>query len=179
MEAGFIKNDMVRDNDMMGGNIITLIPLMIGRLPKEGTKRRSGCKLVRISGREVGIASTFECTKVIIGGRSTKESKVGSGSTNRHGGKAIEQVGGGVQRLSPKASGDRGLELQGAHDVVGGLNHAQPCHFGKSVGAKHAKLNTVSEKGAGGRVIKLAPVVTLNSLNNATELSKHPGKSER
>jgi hypothetical protein len=90
----------------------------------EVTTRRAGCKLVGSSGREVGIASTPEDTKVIIGGTSTKESKVRSGSTNCLGGKAIEQIGGCVQGLGLEASGNRGLEHQGAHDVVGGPNHA-------------------------------------------------------
>lgn len=55
-----------------------------------------------------------------------------------------------MQGLSLEASGNRGLEHQGAHDIIGGPNHALSLIIhGKSVGARHVKLNTASEKRSG------------------------------
>ena len=96
---------MTGDNDTMRRKIITPIPLMVRRVSEEDTSR-TRCELVRCGGREVGIAGTPKNSKVIIGGRGAKESEVRCGGANRLGGKAIEQVGGGVHSLSPEARRD-------------------------------------------------------------------------
>lgn len=54
------------------------------------------------SGIEIRIASAPEHAKVIIGGRGTKESKVGGGVMNRLGGEAIEQIGSSGQPSSER-----------------------------------------------------------------------------
>ena len=146
-EGGLIENDMTGDNDTTRRKVIAPIPLMIRRIPKEDATSRTRCELVRCGGREVGIAGTPKNSKVIIGGRSAKESKGRCRSAHRLGRKAIEQVGGGVQGLSPEASRDRGIKQQGAHDVVGGTNHALSLAIlSRGVRARHAKLDTVRKK---------------------------------
>jgi hypothetical protein len=59
----------------------------------------------------------------VIARRGTEEGVVwrrsGTGSER----KTVEEVGGGVQALSPEASRKRGLKQNGAHGVVGGANH--------------------------------------------------------
>ena len=97
---------MTRDEDTMRGKVIAPIPLMIRRVPKKDATSRMRCELVRCGVREVGVASAPKDSKVIIGGRGAKESEVRCGSANRLGGKAIEQVGGGVHSLSTKARRD-------------------------------------------------------------------------
>jgi len=97
---------MTGDNDTTRRKVIAPIPLMIRRVPKKDATSRTRCELVRCGGREVGVASAPKDSKVIIGGRGAKESKVRCGSANRLGGKAIEQVCGGVQSLSAEARRD-------------------------------------------------------------------------
>jgi len=97
---------MTGDNDTTRRKIITPIPVMVRRVPKEDETSRTRCELVRCGGREVGVASTPKDSKVIIGGRGAKESKVRCMGANRLGRKAIGQVGGGVQSLSPEARRD-------------------------------------------------------------------------
>ena len=97
---------MTGDNDTTREKIVTPIPLMVRRVSEEDATSRTRCELVRCGGREVGVASAPKDSKVIIGGRGAKESEVRCGSANRLGGKAIEQVGGGVQSLSPEVRRD-------------------------------------------------------------------------
>jgi hypothetical protein len=58
------------------------------------------------------------------------------------------------------------LKEKGAHGVVGGANHPFSLTIlGRGIWARHAQLNTVREKeGAGGGVIKLTTIVTLDGL---------------
>jgi hypothetical protein len=63
------------------------------------------------------------------------------------------------------------------HHIVHGANHPLSLAvLWRSIRTRHAQLNDPSEKQrAGGVVIELTPVVTLDSLGKA-ELSGHPGK---
>jgi hypothetical protein len=61
---------------------------------------------------------------VIVSRRGTEKSVVWRRSGAGSGMKTIEEVGGGVQALSPEASRKRHLKQKGAHGVVGGANHA-------------------------------------------------------
>ena len=83
-----------------------------------------------------------------------------------------------MEALRLDASWERSLEQKGAHDIVCGMNHALRLAILRGgVGARHAQLNaTGKEERAGGGVIELTPVVTLDGLNGETELSGHPGK---
>ena len=97
---------MTGDNDTTRRKVIAPIPLLIRGVPKKDATSRTRCELVRCGGREVGVASAPKDSKVIIGGRGAKESKMRCMGANRLGRKAIGQVGGGVQSLSPEARRD-------------------------------------------------------------------------
>jgi hypothetical protein len=103
---------------------------------------------------------------------------VRSGSGAGRGRKAVKKVGGGVQALSPEASGTRGLKQKGTHGVIGGANHPLSLAIlRRGVWTRHAELNTVrEEESAGGGVIKLATIVTLDGLDGEAELCRHPRK---
>jgi hypothetical protein len=69
------------------------------------------------------------------------------GSGTGSGRKTVEEVGGGVQALSPEASRKRGLKQKGAHGVIGGANHPLSLAIlRRGIGAGHAQLNTVRER---------------------------------
>ena len=118
---------------------------------------------MRGSGREIRVAGTPEDTKVIVGGRGAKESKVGGGVTNRLGEEAVERIGSSTQPLSLVAGCKGGLEKQGTHDVVRGADHAfSPAVLIRGIGARHRQLNVVGEKeGMTGGVVEFVTVVTL------------------
>src|SRR6185436_1872037 len=119
--------------------------------------------------------------KVVVARWGTEESVVWSGSRRSSGRKAVEQVGGSVDALSPEARGQRGLDQKGAHDVVRRANH-QPslAVLRRGIRTRHTQLNTPrEEEGTGGGVIEFTPVVTLDGLNGEAELSGHPAKKWR
>jgi hypothetical protein len=72
-----------------------------------------------------------------------------------------------MKTLSPVASQKGYLEQQGAHDIVGGTNHALSLAvLWGSVGTRHQKLDTVrKEEGASEGVVKLTSIVALDTLN--------------
>jgi hypothetical protein len=49
---------------------------------------------------------------------------VGEGGRDGLGGHKVEEVGGSMKALSPVASRKGRLKQQGAHDIIGGTNHA-------------------------------------------------------
>jgi hypothetical protein len=114
---------MARDEDSSGGKIKTPVPLVIREVPEEDTESGAGVQLVGRGGSGVGVTRTPEDAKVIVP-RGTEKGVVWrrSGTGSRR--KTVEEVGGGVQALSPEASRKRDLKQKGAHGVVGGANHA-------------------------------------------------------
>ena len=83
-----------------------------------------------------------------------------------------------MEALSPEARGKRSLDQKGAHDVVRRANHPLSLAvLRRGIRTRHTQLNTPrEEERAGGGVIKLPSVVTLDTLNGEAELSGHPGK---
>jgi hypothetical protein len=64
----FVEDDMTRDDDAMGGEVKTAIPLAVRRVAKEEAASGAWRQLMRTSGGSVGIAGTAEHTKVVVGG---------------------------------------------------------------------------------------------------------------
>ena len=96
---------MSGDKDPARGEVKASVPLVVRGVTKKHTTSRAGCQLVRSSGGDVRITCTPEDTEVVIAGRGTEKSMVRSGSRRSRGRKAVEQVGGGVEALSPEAWG--------------------------------------------------------------------------
>jgi hypothetical protein len=169
---------MARDENPSGGKVKAPVPLVIRRVPEEDTERGARVQLVRRSGSGVGVTRTPKHAEVIVPRRGTEEGVVRSGSGAGRGRKTVKKVGGGVQALSPKASGKRGLKQKGTHGVIGGANHPLSLAIlRRGVWTRHAELNAVREEEiAGGGVIKLATIVTLDGLDGEAELCRHPRK---
>jgi hypothetical protein len=113
---------MARDEDPSEGKIITPVPLVVRGVPEKDTKESNGGQLVGRSDSGVGVTRAPEDTKVIVP-RGTEKSMVWRRSGTGSGRKTVEEVGGGVQALSPETSRKRRLKQKGAHGV-GGANHA-------------------------------------------------------
>ena len=117
------KHNVSGDKDPERGEVKAAVPLVVRGVTKKHTTSRAGCQLVRSSGGDVRITCTSEDTKVVVAGRGTEKSVVWSGSRESCGRKAVEQVGGSVETLSPETGRQRGLDQKGAHDVVRCANH--------------------------------------------------------
>jgi hypothetical protein len=136
---------------------------------------------MRSSGCEIREASAPEDTKMIIGGVDAEKSEVRSGVGNRLGGQTVEEVGGSGEGLGPVVRRKGSLKEQRAHDIVRCANHAlSPTVLRRRVGARHTEVDAAREEKVTGRiVIELAPVVTLDTPDGATELSGDPSEEVR
>ena len=94
-------------------------------------------------GSGVRVTRTPIDTKVLMPRRGTEESMVWRRRWADSGRKAVKEIGGGVQTLSPEASRKRRLEKKGAQDVVRGANHALSLAvLGGVIRTRHAQLDT-------------------------------------
>jgi hypothetical protein len=136
---------------------------------------------MRSGGGKIRIASAPEDTEMIVGGVGAEDSEVRSGVSNRLGGQTVEEVGGSGQGLSPVMSRKGCLKKQRAHNIVRCANHVlSPTVLRGRVGARHTKVDTAGEKEVTGRiVIKLPPVVALDTPDGVTELSGDPSEEVR
>ena len=114
---------MTRDDDAVGGEVQTPIPLVVRRVAKEEAAGGARINLMRGSSGSVRVAGTAEHAKVVVGGGCVVQCEVGSRVAHRLGGKTVEKVGGGVQGLCPVAGRKRRLEEKAADHIGGGVNH--------------------------------------------------------
>jgi hypothetical protein len=83
-----------------------------------------------------------------------------------------------VKSFCPITPGKGSLNQQSADDIVNGTNNtfSFTILWGR-VRTRHPELCAVrQEEDSGGRVVKLTPVVALDSFNSPAELSRHIGK---
>jgi hypothetical protein len=59
-ELCLIRNNMVGDDDVVGGEIKTLITFVISGVSEENTSGEPRCQFMSGFGREIGIAGTTE-----------------------------------------------------------------------------------------------------------------------
>jgi hypothetical protein len=169
---------VTRDDDAVGGEVQTPIPLVVRGVAKEEAAGGARINLMRGSSGSVRVAGIAEHAKVVIGGGCVIQGEVGSRVAHRLGGKMVEEVGGGVQGLCPVAGRERRLEEKAADHVGGGANHALcPAVLGGGVGARETQLNATGEEELPrGMVVKLAAVVALQCTDRASELCGYPGE---
>jgi hypothetical protein len=86
-----------------------------------------------------------------------------------------------VKSFSPITPGKRRLNQQSADDIVNRTNNTFSFTILRGrVRIRHPELCGVQQKEeAGGRVVKLTPVVALDSFDSPVELSRHIGKEMR
>jgi hypothetical protein len=71
------------DNNVVGGEIKTLITFVASRVSKENTSSEPRCQFVSGFGGEIRIASTTEHVQVLIGGGDSMEGEVWIGRADR------------------------------------------------------------------------------------------------
>jgi hypothetical protein len=143
----FVKNDVARDDEAVGGEVKTAIPLVVRRVAKEEATGGAWRQLMSCCSGSVGVAGIAEHTEVGVGGCRVVQGEVGDGVAHHHRWETVEEVGGGVQGLYPVVGRERCLEEKTADHVGGGANHAL-CStvLGEGVGARETQLNATGEE---------------------------------
>jgi hypothetical protein len=81
----FVENDVMRDDDAMGGEVKTAIPFVVTGVAKEEAASGVWRQLVRSGSGSVGVAGTTEYTQVVVGGGCAVQG-LGGGSPPSRGG---------------------------------------------------------------------------------------------
>jgi hypothetical protein len=126
------------DDNVVGGEIKTLITFVVNGVSEENTFGGPGCQFVSGFGGEIRIAGTTEQAQVLIGGGDSMEGEVWTGHADRLGGEAVQQICGGVEPFYPVASRNRSLKKQGTQHIIDGANDAFSFTvLRRSVGTRH------------------------------------------
>jgi hypothetical protein len=81
---------MSRDDDVIGGEIKTLVTFVISGVSKENTTGGPGCQFMSGFGGEIRIVGTTEHVQVPIGGGDSMEGEVWTDRADRLGGEAVQ-----------------------------------------------------------------------------------------
>jgi hypothetical protein len=154
---------LTRDDDAVGGEVQTPIPLVVRGVAEKEAASGARRKLVRGGSRSVRVAGTAEHTEVVIGRGCALQGEVGGRVARCLRGKAIEEMCGGMQGLCPVGGREGLLEKKAADHISGGADHAfDTAVLCGGVGARETQLDAVSEKKrTSSVVVELAAIVTL------------------
>jgi hypothetical protein len=85
-----------------------------------------------------------------------------------------------VEAQNPIASEKGGLEQQGVHDIIDGVNHVLNLTILRGgVGAWHPKLDVMGEEECARGVIEPSSIVVLDTPDGATKLHEYISKEVR
>jgi hypothetical protein len=159
----FVEDDVTRDDDAVGGEVQTPIPLVVGGVAEEEAASGARRELVRGGSGSVRVAGTAKHAQVVVGGGCAVEGEVGCRVAHRLRGKTVEEMRGCMKGLCPVGGRERRLKEKATDHVGGGANHALgPAVLSRGVGARETQLDAVSEEEwTGGVVVELAAIVAL------------------
>jgi hypothetical protein len=80
---------MSEDNDVVGGEIETLVSFVVNRVFEENISGGPGCQFMSGFGGEIRIAGATKHAQVLIGGGDSMEGDVWTGRVDQLGGEAI------------------------------------------------------------------------------------------
>jgi hypothetical protein len=162
-----------RDDDVVGGEIKTLVTFLVSGVSKENTSVEPRCQFVDDFGGEISILGTTEHAQVLIGGGDSIEGAIWASRADCFGGEAVQQLSGGVKPFYPVASWNRSLKRQGVQHIINGADDALNFTvLWRSVGTRHPQKYPFSgEKCAGGGVNELTTIVTLDDFDGVAKLS--------
>jgi hypothetical protein len=138
---------VTRDDDAVGGEVQTLIPLVVRGVAEEEAASGARRELVRGGSGSVRVAGTTEHAQVVVGRGCAVQGEVRCRVAHRLRGKTVEEMRGGVKGLCPVGGRERRLKEKAADHVGGGANHALgPAVLSRGVGARETQLDAVSEE---------------------------------
>jgi hypothetical protein len=112
------------DDDVVGGEIKTLVTFVVSGVSEKNTSGGPGCQFVGGFGGEIRIVGTTKHAQVLIGGGNSMEGEVRAGCADRLGGEAVQHICGGVELFYPVASHNRSLKKQGTQHIIDGVDDA-------------------------------------------------------
>ena len=171
---------MSGDNEAICGEVKAAISFVVGGITEEDAACGPRGEFVRGSGGGVGVTSAAENPKVLVGGCCAEKCSIRAGGADRLRGEAVQQVCGSVETFRPVAPGKGSLDQQGANNVINGANNTLSFTIlRRSVRTRHPQCSALGEKEEPTRgVVKLPPIVTLDGLDRAAELSSNIGKKK-
>jgi hypothetical protein len=119
-EIYLIKNNVSRDDDVVGGEIKTPVTFVVSGVFERNISGGPRCQFLSGFGREIRIPGTTEHAQMLIGGGDSMEGKLWTGHADRLGREAVQQICGGVEPFYPVVSWNRSLKKQGAQHIIDG-----------------------------------------------------------
>jgi hypothetical protein len=177
-EACLIKNDVSGDHDTIGGKVKAAVPFAVWGIADEDTPGGMERKLMWGCRGQVGVAGTPKKLEMLIGRWCAIEGGVRTRGSDGFHQKMVQQVCGSVETLYLILWWHGSLKQQSANNVVGGAQHTLGFTvLRRGVWARHPEVHAMSkEKLPQGGVVELTPIVTLDALNHAAELSANKRK---
>jgi hypothetical protein len=143
----FVEDDVTRDDDAVGGEVQTPIPLVVRGVAEEEAASGARRKLVRGGSGSVRVAGTSEHAQVVIGRGCAVQGEVRCRVAHRLRGKTIEEMRGGMKGLCPVGGRERRLKEKAADHVGGGANHALgPAVLSRGLGTRETQLDVARKK---------------------------------
>jgi hypothetical protein len=126
----------------------------------------------------VGIAKTAEHVQVLIQGCDVIKSNIRAGDADRLAREAIQQVRSGVEPFYPIASWHRGLKQQRTYHIIDGAKSTLGFTvLRRGVWVGHSQDDPTGDKEcAGGGIVKLTAVATLDDVDGAAKLRVNKGE---
>jgi hypothetical protein len=169
---------VTRDDDAVGGEVQTPIPLVVRGVAEEEATSGARRKLLRGGSRSVRVADTAEHAQVVVGRGCVVHGEVRCRVAHRLEGKTVEEMCGSMKGLCLVGGRERRLKEKAADHVGGGVNHTLgPAILSRGVGTRETQLDAVSEEErTGGVVVELAAIVALQGTDRALELGGYPSE---
>ena len=158
---------MPGDDDSICREIKAAISFVMSGIAKEDAQGGARGEFMWSCGREVWITLATENPKVIIRWGFAQKGEVWHGEVEGLGWQDVNQRCRRGEGLKPVGRWHGCLKQQGANDIIYGANNMFSFTvLRRGVGARHAKMNALSEEERPSTgVIKLFPVVALNRLD--------------
>ena len=156
----------------MRDHLVGAVALGVSWVAKKHTRERAWRELMRGGGGGARVAAAAEDTKIVVGGRHTKEKLVRRIVPTHTAGADVDEESRHGEGIRPEPWGHVGMKQKGAHAVVESTKNA----FGatvllRSVWTRETKNGTVGgEEGADGDVVELFAVIGLEGMYGSAEL---------
>jgi hypothetical protein len=154
---------------------------MVRGIPQKDASHRTGRKLVGSGGSGVRVTQAAKNAKVLIIWWGTEQKLVRGEVLARFARANIEKVGGSVQSFSPKTRRKMSLEKQCTDAIIdSSKNPFSAAALLRSVRARETQTNAMGgEKRTRSVIIKLTPIVGLETQDGTTELSANKRMKRR
>lgn len=148
------------------------VSFVMSRIAKEDARDGPRSEFMRSTGGHVWVAFATEDSQVIVCRWCAEDGKMQCEELESLGGQNVKKRGLHGEGLDPIGERHRCLKEQGVNDIIHGANVA----FGftilmRSVGARHTKMDALSEEKVTDARVELFPVIALDNLDLGAKLN--------